>query len=197
MLLGFQRLVESFGITPPRHHAAGEFVDDDDLVILDDIVLVALEQLVGAERLLHVVDDRHVLGVVKIGAAQQARFAQHVLQMHVALFGQGAGALLLVEIIILGRQRRDIRVDGVVEVGFVVDGAGNDERRPRLVDEDRVDFVDDGEVVAALHHLFEVILHVVAEIIEAQLVVGGIGDIAGIGVAALLVREAMDDDTRG
>ena len=50
--LGLQRLVQAFGEAPALHHAAGELVDDDDLVVLDDVVAVALEQLVGAQRLL-------------------------------------------------------------------------------------------------------------------------------------------------
>jgi hypothetical protein len=44
--LGFERLVQAFRVAPARHHAAGELVDDDDFAVLDDVVLVALEQLV-------------------------------------------------------------------------------------------------------------------------------------------------------
>ena len=51
VLLGFERLMQAFGIAPAGHHAAGELVDDDDLVVLDDVILVALEQLVGAQGL--------------------------------------------------------------------------------------------------------------------------------------------------
>ncbi len=32
-LLGLERLVEAFRIAPSFHHAAGELVDDDDLVV--------------------------------------------------------------------------------------------------------------------------------------------------------------------
>ena len=123
LFLGLQRLVQALGIAPARHHAAGEFVDDDDLAVLDDVVLVALEQLVGAQRLLHVVHDGHVLGVIEIGAAQHAGFAQHLLQMLVALFGQRHRALLLVEVEVFRLERRDELVDRVVEIRFVVDGA--------------------------------------------------------------------------
>ena len=55
--LGFQRLVQTLGIAPAFHHAAGELVDDDDLVVLDDVVLVALEQRMGPQRLIDVVDQ--------------------------------------------------------------------------------------------------------------------------------------------
>ena len=58
LFLGFQRLVQAFGIAAAFHHAAGEFVDDDHLVVLDDIVLVALEQLVRLQRLVDVMDAR-------------------------------------------------------------------------------------------------------------------------------------------
>ena len=63
-LLGFERLVQPVGVAPALHHAAGELVDDDDLVVLDDVVGVAGEQLVGAERLVDVVNQRHVGDVV-------------------------------------------------------------------------------------------------------------------------------------
>ena len=56
------------------------------------------------------------------------------------------------------------------------------------------DLVDDGEVVPALDHRAELVLHVVAEIVEAVFVVGAVGDVAGIGFAALVVVEAVDDD---
>ena len=52
-------------------------------------------------------------------------------------------------------------------------------------------------MVAALHHLGALVLHVVAQIVEAEFVVGGVGDVAGIGRAALLVGKAVDDDAGG
>ena len=61
VLLGLERLVQAFRVAPARHHAAGELVDDDDLAVADDVVLVALEQRVGAQRLVDVVDERDVL----------------------------------------------------------------------------------------------------------------------------------------
>jgi hypothetical protein len=44
VFLGFQRLMQAFGIAAPLHHAAGELVDDDDLAVADDVILVAREQ---------------------------------------------------------------------------------------------------------------------------------------------------------
>ena len=65
-------------------------------------------------------------------------------------------------------------------------GAGDDKRGAGLVDEDTVHLVDDGEGVAALHHLRGVGGHaIVAEIVEAELTVRAVGDVAGILGTAL------------
>jgi len=40
----------------------------------------------------------------------------------------------------------------------------------RFVDENGVHFVDDGELVSALHAMREVVLHIVAEVVEAEFV---------------------------
>ncbi len=43
MFLCLECLMETFRIAAARHHAAGELVDDDDFVIFDDVVFVALK----------------------------------------------------------------------------------------------------------------------------------------------------------
>ena len=73
-------------------------------------------------------------------------------------------------------------------------GPGDDERRPRFVDEDAVDLVDDRVVVPALHVVREVELHVVAQVVEAELVVGAVGDVARVGDLAFLVVQVVLDD---
>ena len=197
MFLGFQRLVQAFRIAAAGHHAAGELVDDDDLAIADDVVLVALEQAMRLQRVVDVVDDGDVLDVVERLALQVAGGAQQVLQLLGAVLGEDRGALLLVDLVVGGQQLEDEGVDRVVHLRAVLERTGDDQRRAGLVDQDRIDLVDDGVVVAALHHLGALILHVVAQIVEAELVVGGVGDVAGIGRAALFVGKAVDDDAGG
>ena len=58
--LGLERLMQALRIAPAGHHATGELVDDDDLVVADDVVLVALEKLVSPSRLVQVVDQGRV-----------------------------------------------------------------------------------------------------------------------------------------
>lgn len=45
LFLGFKRLMKTIGIAAAFHHTTGEFVNDDDLVVLDNIVGVFLNSL--------------------------------------------------------------------------------------------------------------------------------------------------------
>ena len=47
--------------------------------------------------------------------------------------------------------------------------------------------------MAALNHLVQLVFHVVAEVVEAEFVVGAVGDVGGIGLRPLGVVEAVDD----
>ena len=46
----------------------------------------------------------------------------------------------------------------------------------------------------ALHHVLQLVFHVVAKIVEAELVVGAVGHVGGVGLPALRRIEAMHDD---
>ncbi len=59
-LLGLDRLVEAVGPLPAGHQAAGELVDDHDLAVHDDVVAVALVEVVGLERVVDQVGPLHV-----------------------------------------------------------------------------------------------------------------------------------------
>ena len=143
------------------------------------------------------VHDGDVLDVVELFALELAGLAQRHLHLLHAGFGHGDGALLLVDLVVALFEPGNEDVDGVVEFRAVVERAGNDQRRARLVDQDGVHFVDDGVGVAALDHVLHRVLHVVAQIVEAELVVGAVGDVAGVGALALLVVDAVDDVADG
>ena len=70
-----------------------------------------------------------------------------------------------------------------VQVGRFLGLAADDQRRPRLVDEDVVDLVDDREGALALHPLVELGDHVVAQVVEPELVVRAVRDVRGVGLA--------------
>ena len=59
--LGLDRLVQAVAPAPARHQPPGELVDDHDLAVLDHVVDVALEEGVGPERLVDVVEQQSML----------------------------------------------------------------------------------------------------------------------------------------
>ncbi len=198
--------MQPFRIAAAFHHAPGELVDDDDRALAHDVVAVAQEQLVRAQRLVDVMHQRDVLDVVERAVfLDEPGLAHQLLHALVAALGEDDRAHLLVQLEMLGFELRNDAVHGVVKLGSVLDRAGNDERRARLVDEDRVHLVHDGEGMALklfrpapeLHHVRDGIFHVVAEIVEAELVVRAIGDVAAIGGAALAVVEFVKDAADG
>ena len=108
------------------------------------------------------------------------------------------GALLLVDLVV------EVAVEGLgdlrelgVPADLVLRRAADDEQGARLVDEDRVDLVDDGEGVAALDAVLDRAGHVVAQVVEAELVVGAVGDVAGVGHAPLVGTHRRQDHAGG
>ena len=73
--------------------------------------------------------------------------------------------------------------------------AGDDQRRPRLVDQDRVHLVDDRVGEPALDGPLERDGHVVAEVVEAELRVRSVGDVRLVRSLALGERHHVLDET--
>ena len=84
---------------------------------------------------------------------------------------------------------------GLVNLGRLAGLARNDERRSRLIDQDRVHLVDDAVVEVSEHLLVLINRHVVAQIVKAELVVRHIGDVAGIGLLSRLRIHGVHDYT--
>ena len=174
----------------PLEDAAGELVDDLHLAVLDDVVLVLLVQLLGLQGDLHLVDEVLLHLVVEVLDAERG------LDLVDARLERDDDALVLLDLVVhVALQRADDRGELAVEDRRVGHAAGDDQRSPGLVDEDRVDLVDDGVVVAALGLVDELAGHVVAQVVEAHLVVRAVGDVGAVLLALLGRRrlEAGDD----
>ncbi len=187
-LLGLDRLVEAFGPAPALEHSTGELVDDLHLAVDDDVVLVAEEQLLGAER------HRELVHQVLGDAVVEVLDLERGLDPFDALLGGDDGALLLVDLVVLVTPQA--AGDGgelVVQLRGVGRPSGDDQRGAGLVDEDGVDLVDDGEVEATLDLTLTTHGHVVAEVVEAELVVDAVGDVGGV-LDSLVVRFTLAGD---
>ena len=193
--------MEAVGPLAARHQAARELVNNHHFPLLHDVVYVALVEKVGLERVIDQVWPLHVAGGVK------ALHAGEFLRQSYALLGEGDGVLLLLDLKMLVGLELAGDLIGLGVLGDVVVGrAGDDQRRPRFIDEDVIHLVDDREVERALgllHVLGEAVVisrrhpHVVAEVVEAELVVGAVGDVAGIGVLPLARFHARLDGADG
>ena len=187
--LRLDRLMDAVGVAPAVHQPSGELVDDDDFAVLDDVLLIAMEEIPRLERGVELVRQLDVALLVEI------RDAEHLLDVRDARFGDRNRVRFLVdgEILVLLQARNDLR-ELLVEFGRLLRRTADDQRRARFVDENRVDFVDEREVELALHQVFDLPGHVVAQIVEADFVVRDVGDVAVVGCAALRGIEPVLDD---
>jgi len=178
-------------------HRVSLFVEHEQQIVLD----VAVFLLAGGKPSIRNVRQLHFLHELL-----DAGLLKHLQQPLVL----GAAELRLVEgesrcVVVPGLQcflaGRDERIDeiglaphqsrhrrvvlGVLGVALVANRARDDQRRPRFVDQDRVHFVDDRVGVHALHPLVQRLDHVVAQVVEAVLVIRAVGDVALVSSAAL------------
>ena len=192
MLLGLDGLMQAVGVAAAHHQTAGELVHDDDLAVLHHVVHIALHDGMSLER----GQDMMVkLGVVQIG---DVFHVEGTLRLGDALLGEGDGLFLFGNgVVLLILEAADELIGLLIQVGGLVALAGDDQRRARLVDQDGVHLVHNGVDVAALHHVALMDDHVVAQVVKAHLVVGAVGDVAGIGGAALGIVQVVHDQAHG
>ncbi len=109
--------------------------------------------------------------------------------------------ILFIDVIIAGRifvglalQIRRQFIHRHIDIQVVFSLPGNDQRRARFIDQDGVNFVDDGEVQPALEAILGVCRHIVAQIIETEFVVGTVSDVGVIGDLFVRMFHAGQDD---
>ena len=150
LLLGLDRLVQAVAPAPARHQAPRELVHDHDLAVLDHVVHVQAEERVRAQRLVDVMEQRHVRRVVQAaGCSRCASIRSHAaiplsVSVTVLCFSSTMKSPVAsrLAILTLGVAARDFArlqpgndpIDFVVQVGRLFGRPGDDERRPRFVD---------------------------------------------------------------
>ena len=159
--------------------------------------LDGLVDVVGQGGVLRVGQVLHVEELLRLGNAPGSQHGGLGLLVD-DVVGVGIGVLFLLVVHLdhhLLFQAGDEHLRHVVQLGGLVPLAGDDEGGPGLVDQDGVHLVHDGEGVAPLDQLGGVDAHIVAEIVEAHLVVGAVSDVGGVGLLPLGGGEAVDDQT--
>ena len=175
--LGLDGLMQALIIAAAVHQSPGEFIDDDDLTVLDDVVDVAFHNAARLHCLIDMVRKRGILHV------REVVHAEVLLGLGDAGGRERDGAGLFIDVVVavqivlnflfvrggkdLLAQTGDKAVGHFIELGGFLSLAGDNQRRSGLVDQDRVHLVHDNEIVPALHHVALVKCHVVAQIVEA------------------------------
>ena len=179
VLLGLDGLVKSGGVAPTIHETTGELVHDDDLAVGDDIIAVSVKERLGLEGVVEIGRQLEILGRVKILHAQGS------LDFVDSLVCERCGTQFLIDDIarILAELPND-PCKALILACRLFGLAGDDQRRPRLVDENVVHLIHDGIVELSLGALPQVPNHVVAQIVKAELVVRAVGDIRFVGILA-------------
>ena len=182
------------------HYTTGEFINDHRFAVANDVVDVLDEQILGLEGIGDVVGPG-VLGI------EQILHPQHLLSLGEALIGEGAAALLLVDLIVafrinsvfphLGSSGERLCHLGRLLIFLLgpLHLAGNDQRCAGFIDQDRINLVDHAVLKFTLNNFADVCGHVVPQVVEAQLGVGGVGDVAVVVAPAFLRTHVLLDQT--
>ena len=186
--LGFDGLVEPVAVAASLHQSAGELIDDDDLAVLDHVVHIPLHDEVGLQGLHDVVVELHVVRIGEVFDIK-VRFTAGY-----PFFCQGNRLVLFFDgkiFVPLHIADKAVRFD--VQVRGLFPHTGNNQRGTGFIDQDGVDLVDDGVIQVTLYHLFLVIHHIIPQIIEAELVVRPIRDIAVVVLSPFLCRNIVEN----
>ena len=191
-LFCLNRLVQALGQAPPRHGPPGVLVDQHHLPVLHDVLDIAVEHDVRPQAGVHVVQQVEISGRVQALALRQQLLADHQgLNVLMPLFRQLHVALLFIDSKVtglplhVGLQQGDHTVDALVQLGTVLRRPGDNQRGAGLVDQDGIDLIHDGEAQRSLHPVFQRKRHVIAQVIEAEFVVGAIDNIGAVGLTLL------------
>ena len=200
--------MQTVGPAATLHGTTGVFVNDDHFAIFNDVIHVAGKQRVRAQRGGYVMHQHDVARRVQgLAFIHNAFFHQQFFDQHQTAFRQvdltrflinGEVAFTLESIrvfFLLANQVRDDLVYFLVHFRAVFSRAGNDQRRTRFIDQDRVDLIHQRIVQFTLYALFRAERHVIAQVVKAVFVVGAVSDVGGVSFTFCWGRHARQVNT--
>ena len=184
--LCFQRLVQAVRVAAIGHQSSGERVDDHHPPVLHDVVPLLLEQVQCAQGGLQVMQRLGVLRRVQV-VDRQGLFS--LVDPRIC---QGEALRLLVDLeIYVPLEPADDCGKLAVLIDRLRGRSGDDQRRACLVDQYVVDLIDDREVERPLHLLIDGEDHIVAQVVEPELVVRPVGDVGRVRRLPLFRRDPL------
>ena len=173
---GFDGLMQPITPTSTSHFAAGKFIDDDHFAIgFDDIIVVAVVDELGAQGVFEVVGQFVIFGVIQILGlrdAQQAFHFEDALHRHLDAFGAWVNHEVAIGVefvffdLVWGKLARcqvaHQLSKPLVFLAAFLSWSRNNQRCAGFVNQNIVDFVDNGKIEGALYQLLLFKHHVVA-----------------------------------
>ena len=164
--------MQTFVVSAAYHDTTGELVDDKHFAVADDVVAVALHNVVCFERL---TDIMVKLGVVEVGKV--GNFEEFLRPLH-SVVREVYALFLFVDFKIHARKKSFCKaVCDYIHFAGLGSLPRNDKRRSRFVNQNAVHFVNDCKIEVALNHAAFCNDHVVPKIVEAEFVVRAVGDV--------------------
>ncbi len=154
----------------------------------DDLILQTLRKSTLAEEL----RDAEIAALVNIITVHEYKKGEYLIQpgdsklmnallIVLLVYGVIAGGALRTLLFLLSHQMRHQLVHAHIHVHIVFGLAGDNQRGARLVYQNGIHLVHNGEIQLALEAFAGMGGHVVAQVIEAEFVVGAIGNVRRVG----------------
>ncbi len=169
---GFNGLVEALSKTAALHETSGEFVHDQNFAVFYEVVHVRFIYGLCSQGLFNVVDFFKAFFGVNIFYAEQ------FFHLFNSFLSEHGAVLFFINIVvqIFFQKTHEFAVLQVFFSGFFGRGR-NDERGAGFINQDAVHFVHNRVVQRALNQGLQTGSHVVTQVIEAEFVIGSVGDI--------------------
>src|SRR5688572_1782117 len=190
--LRFYRRVKTARPPAILRDTAFELVDGFDGAILHEVVHITAKQVMRMERILNRSKQVAVAFKEKVSASES------LLQHSDAGIREGNVAPILLKQEVFARpQHARHAIDPVSQGCLIAFTAGNDERNPGLIDQDRVHLVHKSDRKGTMNLVVRIESQLVAKIVESNFVRRAVGDVTGIGALPVLRCHALLDAAYG
>ena len=139
--LSFDSLMKTFIVAAAMHETTSVLINNHNLArVSDNIILIALEESLCAESLLEMINNTSILSAI------ESLNTKNLLDFFYASISQGNRAAFFIDnIIFVGKLSADLS-ELIVALWIVCCWSGDNKWRTSLINQDRVDLIDDREV---------------------------------------------------
>ena len=212
MLFCLNCLMKSVRITTSRHNTSGKLINDQDFIIRNYIILITVHQVMCTQCKDDIVLDLKILSICKVVNLEKFLDFFHTFLCQVddfifLIYDEITGFLDFNthDGIHFGKFLTCLttfhlfcqNVTCLIQLGGFAALSGNDQRCTCLIDQYRVNLIDDGIVQITLYQLLLVDNHIVTQIIETKFIIGNIRNITLICFLTFIMIHIIQNHAYG